>query len=148
MSNHDEDEENERQNDRARKIWSQIRRMSSVGSGGESDGYERTVSSGSVRVSNASVGNGLNDETEQRRAMFRDRALMNRHSVVGGETMHSFLPPVVDRKENRPALGNGMGEKGYEKEMGVRAGAVSNSLSSRNRKEEENTRWGWSAWWQ
>lgn len=141
------DEETERQNDRAKKIWSQIRRMSSVGGdNGDSDEGDRTVSPGPMRVSTSD----LRDETEQqrKRTRLRERALANRHSM-GGEVLRDFVPPPRDTKENRPTTGMAGGtEQGYEKQMGMRAGVAVTSLSSRERRDRANNRWWGSDWWQ
>ncbi|RKU46813.1 hypothetical protein DL546_007586 [Coniochaeta pulveracea] len=133
------EEETERQNDRARKIWSQIRRMSSVG-GDENDGDERTVSTGSVRRSIIDISDENAGQTERHPKFPRDRSQANRDSIVG-EMLRDMPTTTLDMKENRPVASSGTGVKGYGMEMGMRmrGGALSNTL---------NGRWGWSGWWQ
>jgi hypothetical protein len=111
--------------------------MSSVG-GDKNDDDERTVSSGSVRRSIIGTGDEAVGQAERRPKFARDRSLMNRHSI-GGEMQRDMPSKFPDMKENRPAAGSGLSGKGDGMEMGMRGGAISNTL---------NGRWGWSGWWQ
>jgi hypothetical protein len=107
--------------------------MSSVG-GDENDDDERTASTGSVRRSIIDIGDECGGQTQRKHKFMGDRSLKNRHSV-GGEIPHDRPARMTDMKENTPAVSSGVGGKGYGMEMGVRGGAISNTL---------NGRWGWS----
>lgn len=133
----DEEDENEREHDRAKKIWTEIRRMSSVGSGEESD--EERKASVSSRYREDRHGQS---EVERRRDVIREKALRNRRSV-GADTLRSLVPTETEV--------NTCGQEGYsgDKETTPKRVTVSNieSLNGRG-KGKENMRWSWAGWWQ
>ncbi|OIW32116.1 hypothetical protein CONLIGDRAFT_712510 [Coniochaeta ligniaria NRRL 30616] len=130
-------DENEAEHDRARKIWTDIRRMSSVGSGGEGD-EDRKVSAGSTY---SELRHGKSD-VDRRREMIRERALRNRRSV-GADTLRSLVPTVAEGNSCAPLIQDG------DRDMTLkRLGAAKMDSVSGRGKGKENMRWSWTGWWQ
>jgi hypothetical protein len=131
----EEDEDDEREHDRARRIWGEIRRMSSVGSGGEVE-EERKVSYMSV------LGENRKEEADRRRKAISERALRNRRSL-GADTLRSLVPTEVD------GITSGQVARGSENETMSKRPTVSkmDSLDGRG-KGKENVLWSWTGWWQ
>lgn len=150
----DGDGEDESGHDAARKIWTEIRRMSSVGSGGgERDRKVSAASSGMWEV-------------DRRREAVRERALRNRRSV-GADTLRSLVPTVAEVNTNANntcgardtddettpkrlvAAPKIEGVGGRAETMNGRAKGKENVDSMNGRgKGKENMRWSWTGWWQ
>ncbi|KAB5532758.1 hypothetical protein GE09DRAFT_1251653 [Coniochaeta sp. 2T2.1] len=136
-------EEDDLENDRARKIWGEIRRMSSVGSGKSGDEGERNVSGGS-------------HEVDRRREEITDKALRNRRSV-GTNTLRSLVPNAPDMNAGTQGARNGENDTTPKRLADVTAGGIngrSNNMSGRGdsidsrTRGKENMRWSWTGWWQ
>jgi hypothetical protein len=134
-----EDDECERQNDRAREIWTDIRRMSSVGSVGEGE-EDRRVSAGSA---SHVVSDRERNDVERRRAAIREKALRNQRSV-GADTLRSLVPTLAE--EN--VCGQGEVDRDGAPKSAVMHRIDSLNGRGRKEKEKENLRWNWTGWWQ
>ncbi|KAB5536056.1 hypothetical protein GE09DRAFT_1226811 [Coniochaeta sp. 2T2.1] len=137
-------DEDDRENDRAKKIWGEIRRMSSVGSGKSGEDGARNVSGGS-------------QEVDRRRQEIKDKALRNRRSV-GADTLRSLVPnaPPDMNAGTQGMVRNGETETTPKRLADVHTGGMNergnmgsrgDSINSRAR-GKENMRWSWTGWWQ
>jgi hypothetical protein len=139
----DKEDENEREHDRARKIWTEIRRMSSVGSGGSRD-EDRKVSAGSTCAENR---HGLS-HVGRRRELIREKALRNRRSV-GADTLRSLVPTVADANTCGPTAHDSDKEITPKRLVASMDGMNGRGDSMNGRgKGKENMRWSWTGWWQ
>lgn len=139
----EKEDDNERDHDRARKIWTEIRRMSSVGSGGSGDD-DRKVSTGSTWTENRHS----QTVVDRRREMLREKALRNRGSV-GADTLRSLVPTTVDT--NTLGVTNRGGENvAPERPVVAKMDSTNGKGDTMNgrSKEKENVRWSWTGWWQ
>lgn len=135
----DESEVEQREHDRARKIWTEIRRMSSVGSGGGGEEEKDRRASGSSTVAEEEDGVSRS-EVERRREVIRERALRNRRSV-GADTLKSLVPTEAGTNTYAQA-----GDRETTPKRAVASSKIG-SLNGRG-KGKENMRWSWTGWWQ